>query len=329
MVREPTERSDGELAYRLRSRLAVVQAQTELLLDDPELPSARREGLARIQRASYELAGIVERERSLQADPCLVPVPDEERSESVDQILVCTHDERIADAVRSHPTDRNPAVDVVAAPAEAHDAISDRAVDVLLVDAVWPDETGIDVCAKLYDASETPLSFALLSLSVGASTPLSIGLSGVLSPVLSEAGLRRSLAPFVAEPETASVAGVLTERPSGALGARLADGAVTTIESDEPVDDRLPTVDAAADVVYLDPTAYRRLSASDVERLRRPTGGSVRPLLLVAPTEHDPLGRSWIPTLGGRQFLSHPPDVAAVIAAVLAERSTPAPTRTE
>ncbi|WP_157744245.1 response regulator [Halopenitus persicus] len=308
-------------AYQFRRHLTIIQAQTELLLrDTAELSADRRDALRRIQRVSAELNGLVERIQTASESGHARAVPIVSAPETVHRILVWSTNPHLAALVADDPSYYS-GIEVV------HTDTADDAVEMLrsqsfeyvLVDAIWPETTGVELISEL-STMETELPpYVLISLYTETTTPIALALSGVISPTISSEQFTQALQPFVETPATATVAGFFTEHPGGVIAERVE----SSIGTPQELATTLTETEIAADVVCLDPEVYRRLSARDIDGLRTIAPGNGRPLLAVAPTEADPYDRSWIPTLGGRQFLHRPPDLTDLITQLLAQHPIP------
>lgn len=303
-------------SHQLRRHLSVIQAQTEFLLDETvPLSSEVQEGIRRIQRSSTELTTLIDQRPGHGTVDRLLPpaaTPDH-----VDSILVYTHNEYLSDFLSSEAA-------ASASPIEFRCLTSDEDVtqlavepfDLFLTDAVWPDRTGLDIVAEL--DVEAP-AYGLLSLYSDGGTPLALALSGLLSPVATTEHIDTGLGPYTTLPAN-DVAGFLTDTPGDALTDRLEQSPETAIGSAGELAQLLTETTVEADVVCLDAEVYRRLPPGVIGRLRHPSSGRGRPLILVTPTEADPYDRSWIPTVGGRKFLSMPPHFMGLVTSLLQQR---------
>ena len=314
-----TDRIDSEVTYSLRHHLTVIQAQSELLLNDPsDLSTERREALKRIVRSCYELDALVEPSPS----PAAQPLPSTYVPETVRRVLIYTQNEYLTNILKNQPS-YHAGLELVSVdtPEKAHSIIQSQPVDLTLADAVFSDTTGIDAIGNLYNSHSNMPPYALISLYTDESTPVALALSGILSPTANHNQIDTALEPFVESPEAATVAGFLTETPENDLNQRIRGCDKTLVATVDELKTRVNIVDIDADAVCLSPDLYRQLSPRDIGQLRTVSPGRGRPVLLVTSTKADPYDRNWIPTLGSRQFLHCPPDLVGLITQLLAYRS--------
>lgn len=301
--------ADVDPGYQLRHHLAVIQAQTELLLDAAEaLPDEQADALERILTACHRLDALASPTDPVPTAVSKPPAAIHHVSVVTDQPYLCT----VVDELAVHHGD------LVIERVELDGSI-DADTDLLLLDAMFTDTTGLDRYGAITDGS---IPFALVSLYSDASTPVALALSGQVDPAIDATALERALAPFVDEPATTPIAGYLTEHPDEALAARI------DAHDDSTIDDAATAAAAAADdtaapVVAISPAVYHWLSPRELGALRTVGPGRGRPVLLVAPTDADPAGRAWIPTLGSRPFLHLPPDLVGLLAQLQAHTHTP------
>lgn len=298
--------------YRYRQHLSVIQAQTELLLDDALSP-IDRSGLQQIQRSCSELTALVEQDSH--PDTADRPLPESAIPTTIDRVVIHTRSNYLSDVLMAHPGSYG-GIDIACVTDDAalESAIDADSFDWFLTDAVWSDRTGLDVVADL--GIETP-PYALLSVYSDTRTPLELACSGLLSPTASGPAIDRAIQPYT--DGDAALAGFVAEIPGDALAARL-DATETAIGSPSELATHLAEADLDADLVCLDPAVYRALSPQVIRRLRTPAPGHGRAIVLVTPTDRDPYDRSWIPTLGGRRFLTAPPELNGFITQLLLQR---------
>jgi CheY-like chemotaxis protein len=244
--------------------------------------------------------------------------------ETVHRILVCSTNPYLSELLADEPRYYS-GIEVVHTDTveEAVDTLRSQSFEYVLVDAIWPETTGVDLFGELSGTGTEIPPCVLISLYTDASTPIALALSGVISPTVSSDQFDEALQPFVETPATATVAGFFTEHPGGGIDERIDADSGTVIGDAREVGTRLTDDEIEADIICLDPAVYRRLSASDIGRLRTVSPGSGRPLFAVAPTDADPYDRSWIPTLGSRQFLHRPPDLTDLLTQLLAQHPIP------
>jgi CheY-like chemotaxis protein len=206
---------------------------------------------------------------------------------------------------------------------DAVETLRSQSFEYVLVDAIWPETTGVEIFGELSDAETEIPPYVLISLYSNATTPIALALSGVISPTISSDQFEQALQPFVETPTNATIAGFFTEHPGDVIAERVSTDSEMIIGDAQKVETKLTENEIDTDVICLDPDVYRRLSASDIGQLRTISPGTGRPLLAVSPTDVDPYDRSWIPTLGGRRFLHRPPDLTDLITQLLAQHPIP------
>ncbi|SDY71434.1 DNA-binding transcriptional response regulator [Halopenitus persicus] len=323
MGKDPDSEKNTTTVYPFRRHLTIIQAQTELLLEDTEeLSSDRQDALRRIQRVSAELNGLVELTQTATGAEHTQAVPTVSAPETVHRILVCSTNSYLSELLADDPSYCN-GIEVVHTESadDAVDALRSQSFEYVLVDAMWPETTGIDLVGNLSNTEKEIPPYVLVSLYSDATTPIALALSGVISPTISSDQFDQAVQPFVETPAT--IAGFFTEHPGDVIAERINTDSEMIIGDAREVETKLTENEVEADVICLDPDVYRRLSASDIGRLRMVSPGTGRPLLAVAPTDVDPYDRSWIPTLGSRRFLHRPPDLTDLITQLLAQHPIP------
>lgn len=302
--------------YQVRRYLSVIHTQAEVLLEEYSIEGVERSGLQRILRSCYELDAVV----GQQTGPELIrSLPSTVSLDALQHILVWSQNKHLRSVIGTGPTETaDLTVQRVETIDEAEAIASARSVDLILVDAVWPENTGLALVRQLHDRIEGDIPFALLSVYSADRTPLALAASGVLDPQIGTAELEEALEPFA----ISEVAGFLTESPGDPLGATLAAATETSFAPTEQLVDQLTTTVINADALCLDPDVYRALSSTELENLRTMAPGRGRPIFLVDSTAADPWDRGWIPTLGARRFLHRPPDLVRLISTVLAHRQS-------
>lgn len=325
MDEDPDGGENTASVYRFRRHLTIIQAQTELLLEDTEeLSSDRQDALRRIQRVSAELNRLVEQTQTTTGSRHTQAIPTVSAPETVNRILVCSTNPYLSELLADDPQYYS-GIEVVHTDSadDAVETLSSQSFEYVLVDAIWPETTGVDLFGELSTTEMEIPPHVLISLYTDTTTPIALALSGVISPTVSSDQFNQALQPFVETPATATVAGFFTEHPGDVIDKRINADFETHIGDAQELATKLADTEIDADVICLDPNVYRRLSASDIGRLRMVSPGNGRPLLAVAPTDADPYDRSWIPTLGSRQFLHRPPHLTDLITQLLAQHPIP------
>lgn len=304
--------------YFFRRQLTLIRTQTEILLEsaddiDPEDEKA----LKRILQSSYALSTVI----GSPASPDHEPLPGNHVPGRIERLLFCTQNQFLEQIIRENPLwDDHVQASVVTNTDQAREHFENAQADLILIDAVWPDGTGIDVLPEIDVNNTERTPYALLSLYSDETTPVALGLAGIMSPTITKGQLNDALESFVSKPGEAKITGILPEDPGGALGERVNASAETVFFASTDPREGIPT-DTQADVVCLSPEMYRALSPTELGRLRTVSPGKGRPVILVESTEKDSHNRDWVPTIGSREFLHCPPDVAGILARLLAYES--------
>lgn len=309
------DENESDISLEVRRELAVIQAQSELLLETAST-SRERDGLARIHRSTLELGSLVSSGPT--HGDIVDPFSGDVTHDTVDRILICSQSEYLNLAFDAIPTSYGD-IDIVRTTRkqEAASILSDTDVDRILIDAVWPDTTGVNLIAELTTRVSVP-PYALLSVSTLARSPVALILSAVCSPNVSAAQLDQLLGTYL-EVDTMTVAGLFSDDPGGAVSERVADHPDTMVSEAEDVATRVTPNEMSADAVCLDTAVYRTLSPTTLAALRTIAPGRGRPLILMASTDGDPHDRAWIPTLGSQKFLHRPPTVTGLLEALFVD----------
>ena len=314
---------EQSVATELRQLLSQVVTESELALDGAfgDVTREQEESLGRVIRAAIEVDGIIALDDGLTFGS-EETLSDSNTVDTVDSIAILTNDALPDTFVR---TSEFPAVDVESietpiALVEHHDVTE---FDLLLVDSVWSDGSGLDVLEALPipPAELPPVGF--VSLEVVEDLP-HLGVSGLLNPGIPEAALQDTFTALDGvtgqdgSDSSVSVAGYVKSLPETALGDRLTAHPETTVFADSVDLSPLYDVEWHADVVCCDLAVYRDLSPANRVRLRAGNGSQYRPLVLLTDTASDPSDRDWIPTIGGGRFVARPPTMADLLSQALA-----------
>lgn len=295
----------------VRRRLAIIQAHSELLLETVQT-AQERDALADIHRSILELETLA---FPSETDAISVPL------DTVNRVLVCSQSDYLAQTLDSIPT-QYAGLELRQAKSirDAATVLTETTVDCLLVDAVWPSGTGLDVVRELA-ADFTVPPYALVSLVSTSKTPVRVALAGVVSPTVSAPRLEEIVTRYV-DTREGGVAGLFSTTASGAIGDVIKGHSDTVVGDPDEVASRVAETEVSADAVCLDAPVYRALSPTAIIKLRSVTPGRGRPLLLVASTDADSTAREWIPTLGSHEFLHRPPSVSGLLESLLADPNT-------
>lgn len=297
--------------FQLRHHLAVIQAHAELLLAEAESLSAQQAAAVdQIMQSCYRLDTLAATDRHRLVPATIVPEPP-----TINHIHVVTESPYLSRVIEEQPGFH----DGITLECTAPDTSVPPDTDVLLIDAVLTEGTGLDWIAST--CAGEPAPFSLVSVYSDEATPVALCLSGLISPAVDETALTAALSAFVDDPEQTPIAGFMEAPPGTPLHARI------EAHPDSVIDDVATAADAAiagtdAPVVALSQAVFRRLTPRQLGALRTVGPGRGRPVLLVTDTDADPHGRDWIPTLGSRQFLHLPPDLVGLIAQLYAHQST-------
>lgn len=299
---------------QIRRHLAIIQAHSELLLETG-LGTQEDDALARIHRSTLELETLVTPDGD-----SISLFPDGTTHDTIKRALVCSQNEYFSRTLDALPTQYG---DIdwhqTSTPKEAESILVDIEVDRLIVDAVWPDQTGIDVIADLQTQHSVP-PYALMSISSDGGDSVTLVLSGICSPTISATHLDQILEAYVDPTDEVTVAGFFSDHPGGDIGARIDAHPDTVIDDPSTVASRVTPSELTADAVCLDLPVYHEFSQSALSALRSVNPGRGRPLVLVARTDNDPYDREWIPTLGSREFLHQPPTVASLLKLLIVDQ---------